>query len=112
MDYESRTWVLAVARVMAEYRPDLYTIEYSRDKRKGRVLIDYNQNGFGRTTASIYSVRPLPGAPISTPLTREEIREGAVSPKQYNVRNIEERIAAVGDVAAGLLNDRQTLPYL
>lgn len=109
---EVRGWVMAVARVMAEFRPDLFTIEYSKNRRKGRVLIDYNQNGFGRTTASIYSIRPLPGAPISTPVTRSEIRKGAVKPRQFNIRNIEARLAEVGDVAAALIDDRQNLPYL
>ena len=103
---------MAVARVMAEFRPDLFTIEYSKNRRNGRVLIDYNQNGFGRTTASIYSIRPLPGAPISTPVTRDEIRDGNVKPRQFDIRNIEARLAEVGDVAADLIDDRQNLPYL
>ncbi len=109
---EVRAWVLAVARVMVEFRPDLYTIGYSKENRRGRVLIDYNQNGFGRTTASIYSVRPLPGAPISAPVTRNEIRDGVVTPRMYGIRNIEARLADVGDVAAGLVSDRQKLAYI
>ena len=107
-----RTWVMAVARILAEHRPDLFTAGYGRRDRVGRVLVDYNQIGYGRTTASIYSVRPLNNAPVSAPLTWDEVASSNFTIDQFNIGSMPDRLAAVGDVAAGLLESRQALPLL
>ena len=73
-------WAFAKAlAIQLEARhPEIITAEYMKAKRPhGRVLVDYNQNAWGRTLASIYSVRPRPKATVSTPLTWEEIDRGA-----------------------------------
>ena len=97
---------------MADYRPDLFTAGYSRRDRVGRVLVDYNQIGYGRTTASIYSVRPLDNAPVSAPLGWDEIAACNFTIEQFTIRTMAERINSVGDLAAGLLKSRHILPYL
>ncbi|MBI4305403.1 MAG: hypothetical protein HY678_03700 [Chloroflexi bacterium] len=109
---ETRSWVLAVARVLAKHRPDLLTVGYNRGERVNRVLLDYNQVGWGRTTASIYSVRPYPGAPVSAPLTWKEVEAAKIKPDGITIRNIQPRLEKLGDLAAGLLKSRQKLPHL
>ena len=107
-----RAWVLGVARVLAQHRPDLFTVGYSRRDRIGKVLIDYNQVGYGRTTASIYSVRPLSNAPVSAPLTWGEVESGEIVPDQFTIRTMPERLTSLGDVASGLVDSYQKLPHL
>ena len=71
------TFAKALAQELAVRHPALMTAEYRVAKRpRGRVLVDYNQNAWGRTLASIYSVRPRPDATVSTPVTWKEIERG------------------------------------
>jgi bifunctional non-homologous end joining protein LigD len=98
------TFAKALAVELAARHPDLMTSEYRVAKRpKGRVLVDYNQNAWGRTLASIYSVRPRPLAPVSTPVTWEEIDKG-VRIEEFRIDNVRARIEKVGDLWKPLLN--------
>lgn len=100
------TFAKALARELAARHPALVTAEYRVAKRpSGRVLVDYNQNAWGRTLASIYSVRPRPEATVSTPVTWKEIEDG-VRIEDFTVRNVPERIAAHGDLWQPLLESR------
>ena len=86
--------------------PALVTAEYKIAKRpEGRVLVDYNQNAWGRTLASIYSVRPHPEAAVSTPVTWDEIDSG-ITIEQFTLRNVPARLRAKGDLWAPLLASR------
>src|SRR5215471_3317958 len=86
--------------------PQLITAEYRVAKRPhGRVLVDYNQNAWGRTLASIYSVRPRPEASVSTPVTWTEIEHG-VRIDDFTVENVPARIRKVGDLWKPLLAKR------
>ena len=68
------------------------------------MLVDYNQNAWGRTLASIYSVRPQPKATVSTPITWKELQQG-VRIEDFRIDNVRERIKKVGDLWAPLLAD-------
>jgi bifunctional non-homologous end joining protein LigD len=82
------------------------TAEYRVAKRpRGRVLIDYNQNAWGRTLASIYSVRPRPLASVSTPVTWEEVDRG-IKIEDFRLDNVRDRIAKVGDLWKPMLLKR------
>jgi bifunctional non-homologous end joining protein LigD len=82
------------------------TAEFRIAKRpKGRVLVDYNQNSWGSTLASVYSVRPKEGAGVSMPVTWEEVEEG-VEIGDFTLRNAAERLAEVGDLWRPLLYNR------
>ena len=83
------------------------TTEWTKRKRRG-VLIDANQNGPGKTTASVYSVRPRAGAPVSTPLTWDEVREG-LDPSGFVFADVRARVARHGDLFAPVLTLRQSL---
>jgi bifunctional non-homologous end joining protein LigD len=100
------TFAKALAYELARRNPALITAEYSKAKRpKGRVLVDYNQNRWGSTLASIYSVRPRPTATVSTPVTWREVERG-VTIEDFTVRNVPKRIEKVGDLWKPLLAAR------
>ena len=109
---EVHTWVIAIDRVLTERRPDLFLMDYTRARRTTKVLLDHNQVGYGRTTASIYSVRPLPGAPVSAPVTWEEVESGGISPGQFTINTLPKRLETLGDVAGELNSSVQRLPHL
>lgn len=100
------TFAKALAVELAGRNPKLMTAEYRVVKRpRGRVLVDYNQNAWGRTLASIYSVRPRPLAPVSTPVTWKEIDSG-VRIEDFRIDNVQARIARTGDLWKPLLRAR------
>jgi bifunctional non-homologous end joining protein LigD len=100
------TFAKALAVELAARHPKLMTAEYRVAKRPaGRVLVDYNQNAWGRTLASIYSVRPRPRAPVSTPVAWREIDKG-VRIEDFRLDNVRQRIAKVGDLWKLLLAPR------
>ncbi len=100
------TFAKALAVELAARHPKLVTAEYRVANRpKGRVLVDYNQNAWGRTLASIYSVRPRPRAPVSTPVTWREIAAGARI-EDFRLDNVRQRFAKVGDLWTPLLQKR------
>ena len=83
--------------------PKLITAEYRIAKRPaGRVLVDYNQNAWGRTLASVYSVRPTPLATVSTPIAWEEIEKG-FHMKDFTIGNVPGRVKSLGDLYKPLL---------
>jgi bifunctional non-homologous end joining protein LigD len=104
---DTRTFSEHVAGAIARTHPKLATTEWSKSRRRG-VLIDSNQNGEGKTIASVYSVRPKPGAPVSTPLAWDEV-DDSLNPAIYTMDVVRERIAQLGDVYAPLLTTRQSL---
>jgi bifunctional non-homologous end joining protein LigD len=97
------TFAKALAQELAARNASLMTSEYRVAKRpKGRVLIDYNQNAWGRTLASVYSVRPHPRACVSTPITWQEVDAG-VRIEDFRLDNVRTRFAKVGDLYKPLL---------
>jgi bifunctional non-homologous end joining protein LigD len=100
------TFAKALAQQLAAREPRLLTAEYRIAKRPaGRVLIDYNQNAWGRTLASVYSVRPKPRATVSMPVTWEEVANG-MRVEDFRIDNARERIKAHGDLWKPLLASR------
>jgi len=105
---QKQVWTFAkeFARQMEARKPELVTAEYKVAKRpSGRVLVDYNQNAWGRTLASIYSVRPKPRAPVSTPITWKELERG-VAIEDFRIDNVPARLKKFGDLWASLLAKR------
>jgi bifunctional non-homologous end joining protein LigD len=100
------TFAKALAQELAGRHPALITAEYRVARRpRGRVLVDYNQNAWGRTLASIYSVRPRAEATVSTPVTWKEIDRG-VRIEDFTVKNVPARITRHGDLWKSLLHAR------
>jgi bifunctional non-homologous end joining protein LigD len=95
-----------LATELASRNPTLMTLDYRVARRpRNRVLVDYKQNAWGQTLASIYSVRPKPLATVSTPLTWNEVEKGARI-EDFRIDNVRQRIAKVGDLWKGLLSRR------
>jgi bifunctional non-homologous end joining protein LigD len=100
------TFAKALAVELASRYPRLMTSAYRVAHRpRGRVLVDYNQNAWGRTLASIYSVRPRPLATVSTPITWDEVRAG-VTIEDFRFDTVRPRIAGIGDLWKPLLAAR------
>src|SRR5204863_444275 len=97
----------AASRLLEARHPGLVTTEWLKRKREG-VLVDHRQNGAGKTIASVYSVRPKPGAPVSTPLRWDELRRG-LRPRDFTMNVALERVAKHGDLFAPVLEEPRPL---
>ncbi len=104
---ETREFAEIVAGTLARLHRGLVTTEWSKSKRRG-VLVDANQNGEGKTIASVYSVRPRAGAPVSTPLRWEEVTE-ELDPSAFTMDAVLARVEREGDLFEGVLTTRQRL---
>src|SRR3954469_25039316 len=104
---DTRQFAEIVAGAIARTHRGLATTEWTKSKRRG-VLIDANQNGEGKTIASAYSVRPRPGAPVSTPLRWSEVNE-QLDPLSFTMPVVLDRIRKHGDLYAGVLTTKQRL---
>jgi bifunctional non-homologous end joining protein LigD len=104
---EVREFAGIVAGALARAHPGLVTTEWTRAKRRG-VLVDANQNGPGKTTASVYSVRPRAGAPVSTPLRWDEVVSG-LDIQSFTMDVVLERVRKDGDLFARVLDGGQSL---
>jgi bifunctional non-homologous end joining protein LigD len=104
---QKQVWAFTkeLAKELADRHPRLLTAEYRIAKRPaGRVLIDYNQNAWGRTLASVYSVRPTPRATVSTPVSWGELEAG-LRLEDFRMENVPVRIRKGGDLWAALAPD-------
>ena len=104
---DTRHFAEIVAGALATTHRGLVTTEWSKAKRRG-VLIDANQNGEGKTIASVYSVRPKEGAPVSTPLRWDEV-DDSLDPSAFTMDLVRKRVAEHGDLFEGVLKTRQSL---
>jgi len=108
---QKEVWQVAkrIAFELAKNHPDTITSEYRVAKRPaGRVLVDYNQNAWGRTLASVYSVRPKPEATVSAPVTWEEIEAG-IDISDLTMDTVPERVRKYGDLFKPILQKRGRL---
>jgi bifunctional non-homologous end joining protein LigD len=104
---QTYTFAERVARGLEERHPGLVTTEWLKRKREG-VLVDHRQNARGKTIASVYSVRPKPGAPVSTPLRWDELTDD-LTPRRFGMREALERVEQHGDLFAPVLAGGQAL---
>jgi bifunctional non-homologous end joining protein LigD len=95
------------SRLLEQRHPGKLTTEWLKKKREG-VLVDHRQNGWGKTIASVYSVRPKPGAPVSTPLHWDELTSG-LRPRDFGMAVALERIERLGDLFAPVLEQPRPL---
>jgi bifunctional non-homologous end joining protein LigD len=94
--------------VLVKRHPDLFTQEFIKADRGGRIFVDTGRNGQGATFAAAYAVRPKPGAPVSAPCSWREVEDG-VGPRTFKLGGMAERIAAVGDLWRDLERERRPL---
>jgi bifunctional non-homologous end joining protein LigD len=101
-----------VARAVAKVLPGIATVERMKEKRGGKLYVDYGQNGEGRTIVAPYTIRARDGAVVSTPVAWDEVTN-ELDPTRFTIRTVPERVAKRGDLLAGLYqgaSSRQKLP--
>jgi bifunctional non-homologous end joining protein LigD len=101
-----------IAELIVKINPEKATVERKVVQRKGKVYLDYLQNVRGKTMAFQYSLRPITGAPVSTPLYWEEIEKLNITPGYFTMNNIFSRIKEIGDIYYEVLTNKQQLDPL
>jgi bifunctional non-homologous end joining protein LigD len=97
-----------ISSLVQEQLPEITTLERSLNKRGPRIYIDYLQNRTGQTLASVYSLRPVSGASVSTPLEWKEVNH-QLTPKQFTIQNIFQRIKKKGDIFLPVLSESNSI---
>jgi bifunctional non-homologous end joining protein LigD len=95
------------AEIAAEH-PSL-TTEWRKNKREGRILVDTARNTYGQTVVAPYAVRALPGAPVATPVTWDEVEDPALTPRSWTMRTLPDRLESEGDPWADISRHAGTL---
>jgi bifunctional non-homologous end joining protein LigD len=107
---EVRRAAIALAREVERRVPEIATAAWWKEERHGRIMLDYNQNARGRTTASAYSIRATPDARASCPVTWSEL--GSVDPSEFTIRTMPERVERAGDPLADMASRAGSLDGL
>jgi DNA ligase D-like protein (predicted ligase)/DNA ligase D-like protein (predicted polymerase)/DNA ligase D-like protein (predicted 3'-phosphoesterase) len=100
---EVRAFVEACGRMILRADPDRVTMAWRVADRTGKIFIDHNMNRAGANIAAVYSLRPEPAAPVSTPLSWDEVMHGGFEPHDFRIDNAIERFARFGDLFEGVL---------
>ena len=98
-----------LGRLVGARHPDIATLDRVVERRGPRVLVDIGQTGRRRTIVAPYSVRAFPGATVSAPLAWSEVDE-SLDPAKFTLRTVPDRVARVGDLARGVLEDQPDVP--
>ncbi|HJP88883.1 MAG TPA: DNA ligase D [Candidatus Limnocylindrales bacterium] len=109
---DTSDWVEQLSRAVGATVPNLVSWEWSKANRGGKARLDYTQNTYIKTLVAPYAVRPADGAPVSTPITWDELDDPDLRPDRWTVRTVLERVEQVGDLFAGAQTDLQELPQL
>jgi bifunctional non-homologous end joining protein LigD len=92
-----RPFARAVAEVLVARHPDELTLEFHKSERRGRILVDVMRNAYAQTAVPPYAVRPLPGAPVATPISWDELSDSKLRANRWTVKNVLRRLGAKGD---------------
>lgn len=109
---DTRAWVEGVSRAIGDTVPDLVSWKWTKTERGGRARLDYTQNALNKTLVAPFSPRPAPGAPVSVPITWDELDDDALRPDRWTVRTVPDRVAERGDPLRPLIGLQQRLPAL
>jgi bifunctional non-homologous end joining protein LigD len=109
---ETRAWVEQLSRAVGAVVPELVSWKWQVTERGGLARLDYTQNAINKTLVAPYSPRPAPGAPVSAPITWDELDDPTLTPDGFTIRTIIDRIAREGDLFREVLSAHQALPPL
>jgi bifunctional non-homologous end joining protein LigD len=102
-DFETvHAFARGVAELLADRQPDALTVELHKNKRRGRLFLDYLRNAYAQTAVPPYAVRARSGAPVATPLDWQELSNGGLTARSYTVGNIFRRLGKKGDPWKGM----------
>jgi bifunctional non-homologous end joining protein LigD len=107
-----RHWVEQLSRAIGATVPDLVSWTWTKRDRRGLARLDYTQNAINKTLVAPYSPRPAAGAPVSVPITWDELDDPELRPDAWTIATVLDRLATVGDPMAPALTDPQVLPDL
>lgn len=109
---DTRRWVEQLSRAVGAIVPDLVSWSWATRDRKGRARLDFTQNALNKTLVAPYSVRAAVGAPVSMPITWDELDDPDLTPDRWTIADAVDRVAAVGDLFGPILSAAQELPDL
>jgi bifunctional non-homologous end joining protein LigD len=109
---ETRAWVEQLSRAIGKVVPDLVSWTWTKGERGGKARLDYTQNVISKTLVAPYSARPAPGAPVSMPISWDELDDPELRSDRWTIRTTVDRIDERGDLMAAALDDPQRLPSL
>jgi bifunctional non-homologous end joining protein LigD len=109
---ETSAWVESVSHAVGATVPDLVSWEWQVSERKGRARLDYTQNAINKTLVAPFSPRPAPGAPVSVPITWDELDDPALRPDRWTIVDVFDRLDECGDPLRPLIGLQQELPAL
>ena len=107
---DTRAWVEKLSRTVGKVVPELVSWKWEVKARKGLARLDYTQNAINKTLVGPYSPRPVPGAPVSVPITWDELDDPELRPDRWTIRTVLDRLAETGDPFRVLLGAPQELP--
>jgi bifunctional non-homologous end joining protein LigD len=108
---EATTFAEKMARAVAKVLPEISTVERMKAKREGKLYVDYLQNGEGRTIVAPYTLRALDGAPVSTPISWDEVTK-VLDPRAFSMRVVLDRVSKRGDLFSAALVPGKKIPSL
>jgi bifunctional non-homologous end joining protein LigD len=109
---QTSDWIEALSHAVGATVPELVSWEWAKNRRGGKARLDYTQNASIKTLVAPYAVRPADGAPVSTPITWDELDDPELRSDRWTIRTAVERVARLGDLFAPAQTDRQVLPPL
>jgi bifunctional non-homologous end joining protein LigD len=109
---ETRAWVEQLSKTVGAVLPDLVSWKWEVASRGGKARLDYTQNAVNKTLVAPWSTRPAPGAPVSVPVTWDELEDPHLRPDRWTIRDVADRLATVGDPLRAALDLEQSLPTL
>ncbi len=109
---QTRDWVGGLSRAVGAAVPDLVSWEWAKARRSGLARLDYTQNAANKTLVAPYAVRPAPGAPVSAPISWDDLDDPDLRPNRWTIRSILDRLAERGDLFGPSLTLEQELPAL
>jgi bifunctional non-homologous end joining protein LigD len=109
---DTRDWVEALSRAVGRVVPDLVSWAWAKRERGGKARLDFTQNAVNKTLVAPFSARPAPGAPVSMPITWDELDDPDLAPDRWTIRTALGHVEAVGDPLGELIDVPQELPAL
>jgi bifunctional non-homologous end joining protein LigD len=109
---DTRVWVEQLSKTIGSVVPDLVSWKWDVRSREGLARLDYTQNVSNKTLVAPYSPRPAPGAPVSAPITWDELDDPTLAPDGFTIRSVIRRVAEKGDLFRPVLGPGQALPPL
>lgn len=110
--HDTQGWVELVSRTVGRIMPELVSWQWNMSDRRGPARLDFTQNAVNKTLVAPYSVRPIAGAPVSVPITWDELDDPHLRPDHSSIRTLPERLEQVEDLFADLGKHAQTLPQI